>query len=63
MSALLLALATFGDTTQLEMFLIVLYQPRWPRQVRQAFIWLKIANCFANVCKLVVRLLPAIQLN
>jgi hypothetical protein len=62
MSALL-ALATLGDTTQMEMISIVLYCPRWPRQVRQAFIWLKIANGFANVCKPVVRLLPAIQLN
>ncbi len=44
----LLALATLGDKTQIEMILLVLYHPRWPRQVRQAFFRCKTANSFVN---------------
>ncbi len=45
----LLALATLGGTTKIEMILSVSRHPRWPRQVRT---WHKIANDFANkFCK------------
>jgi hypothetical protein len=42
---LVLALATLGGTTNIEMILSVLHCPRWPRQVRQ---WHKIPDSFAT---------------
>jgi hypothetical protein len=44
----LLALATLGDATQIEMILFESHCPRWPRPVRQVYLWYETANDFAN---------------
>jgi hypothetical protein len=44
----LLALATLGDETQIEMILFVSHHLMGLRQARWAFSWCKTANNFAN---------------
>jgi hypothetical protein len=44
----LLALATLGDATQIEMILIKSHFPRWLRPVRQVYLWYKTADGFAS---------------
>jgi hypothetical protein len=44
----LLALATLGDATQIEMILIKLHCPRCPRPVRQVYLWYETADSFTN---------------
>jgi hypothetical protein len=47
-SCSLLALAAFGDTTQVETILSVSHYPRWPRQVRRVISCHDINYAFAN---------------
>jgi len=41
------AFATLCEVTQIDTILFVSYRPRWPRQVRQAFLWCKTSDSFA----------------
>jgi hypothetical protein len=47
----LLALATLGDATQIEIIEMILYEsycPRLPRPVRQVYLWYETADGFSN---------------
>jgi hypothetical protein len=44
----LLASAILGDATQIEMILIESRCPKWPRPVRQVYLWYETAHSFTN---------------
>jgi hypothetical protein len=44
---ILLAFVTLANETQIGFFILVSCCPRWPRQIKKAFLWNKIADDFA----------------
>jgi hypothetical protein len=41
-------LASLGEGIQIEMILFESHCPRWPRPVRQVYLWFKTADGFTN---------------